>query len=256
MISCELQPVGLGQFALTRPGRSGASQPHRDLAVEPGIGEVSARVVRELGFLLRPGQIALEPAGLGPGQSDGADVHLPGRSVRGGHRGIQVWPHIWIAAARRDNGQAGHRDHAIHRRGDGGKDGLGDSHRLVPASEPLQGRRPHAAQAGVVRAEIMVLAIRDAVVEVRVGLGVVPVGAMQLVQVRIREPGFVLDSVLKRDRQRTPQDGLPVATRVPQGLRLRRRRPALHRRLAESDSEFLGAAGRAGRRSPNALGDC
>ena len=71
-----------------RTGRSGAQQPHRDLAVEPGIGKISARVVREFGFLSRPGQIALEPAGLGPGQSDGADVHLPGRSVRGGHRGI------------------------------------------------------------------------------------------------------------------------------------------------------------------------
>ena len=89
----------------------------------------------------------------------------------------------------------------------------------------------------------MVLAIGDAVVEVRVGLGVVPVAAMQLVQVRVREAGFVLDSVLERDRQRAAQHGLPVATREPHGLRLRRRRPALHRGHAESDREFLGALG-------------
>ena len=79
--------------------------------------------------------------------------------------------------------------------------------------------------------------------EVRVGLGVVPVAAMQLVQVRVREAGFVLDSVLERDRQRAAQHGLPVATREPHGLRLRRRRPALHRGHAESDREFLGALG-------------
>jgi hypothetical protein len=134
-------------------------------------------------------------------------------------------------------------DHAIHRRGDGGEEGLGDSHRLVPAPEPLQARRPYAAQAVVVGAEIVVLAIGDAVVEVRVGLGVVPVAAVKLVQVRVSEAGFGLDSALERDRQRTAQYGLPVATREPQGLRLRRRRPALHRRLAESDREFLSALG-------------
>ena len=55
MVSSELQPVRLGQFALPHPGRSGASQPHRNLAVEPGIGNVSARVVREFGFVPRPG---------------------------------------------------------------------------------------------------------------------------------------------------------------------------------------------------------
>ena len=54
MVSSELQPVRLGQFALPHPGRSGASQPHRNLAVEPGIGNVSARVVREFGFVPRP----------------------------------------------------------------------------------------------------------------------------------------------------------------------------------------------------------
>ena len=89
----------------------------------------------------------------------------------------------------------------------------------------------------------MVLAVRDAVVEVRVGLGVVPVAAMLLMQVRVREAGFVLDSVLERDRQRAAQHGLPVATREPHGLRLGRRRPALHRGHAEPDREFLGALG-------------
>ena len=99
----------------------------------------------------------------------------------------------------------------------------------------------------------MVLAIGDAVVEVRVGLGVVPVAAMQLVQVRVREARLGLKPVLERDRQRAAQHRLPVATGEPQGLRLRRRRPALHRRHAESDREFLSAPGRAARRCPDAL---
>jgi hypothetical protein len=89
----------------------------------------------------------------------------------------------------------------------------------------------------------VVLAIGDALVEVRVGLGVVPVAVVQFVQVRVCEAGFILDSVLERDRQRAAQHGLPVATREPHGLRLRRRRPALHCRHAESDREFLSAPG-------------
>ncbi len=94
----------------------------------------------------------------------------------------------------------------------------------------------------------MVLAIGDAVVEVPVGPGVVAAGAMQFMQVRVREAGLVLDSVLERDRQRPPQHGLPVTAGEPQDLRLDRRRPALDRGYAEAGREFLGAPGEPGGR--------
>ncbi len=87
----------------------------------------------------RRGQIALEPAGLGPGQSDGADVHRPSRSVRGGHRGIQVWPHIWIAAARRDQGQAAVIAAYVLISGDGDLD---TAHRLLPHVQALLAAGP------------------------------------------------------------------------------------------------------------------
>ncbi len=62
-------------------------------------------------------------------------------------------------------------------------------------------------------------------------------------QVRVSEAGFVLDPVLERDRQRVAQLGLPVPAREPQGLRLSRRRPALHRGQAEAHRELLSALG-------------
>ena len=116
-------------------------------------------------------------------------------------------------------------------------------HRLVPAPEPLQGRRPHAAQAGVVRAEIMVLAIRDAVVEVRVGLGIVAVGAMQFMQVCVREKpasySIPFSSAIDSARRSTAPSRRP-RTRACASVVAARLCTARH---AESDREFLGALG-------------
>ena len=63
-----------------------------------------------------------------------------------------------------------------------------DGHGLVPAARPLQDAGPLAAQEDGVGGDVMVVAVGDALGEVPLGAGPVPVGDIAGVQVR-RRPG-------------------------------------------------------------------
>src|SRR6185437_3881908 len=169
-----------------------AAQPDRDRATEPGIGG-RAYVQGQFGLASGRVWLACEPVRLGAGQPGRYLVLGFAGLVRRGGCLVEVLPDSGLAPPGPDHAEPDQRAEPV--RGgwaDLDQDLLAQRDGLVPATGAFQHVRVLAAQADRERGDVVLVAERDARLQVPFGLGELPLARVDSGQVGVGAPGLVM----------------------------------------------------------------